>query len=82
MVASSLAIQVPLDAMRDGESGYVSDVSGPATVVTRLQELGLRIGEPVRMLRSGPPHLLQLGETRLCFRSEPTVNVVVGIHEG
>jgi Fe2+ transport system protein FeoA len=82
VVASLLAIQVPLDAMRDGESGYVSDISGPPAVVNRLQELGLRVGEHVEMLRSGPPHLLQLGETRLCFRSNPDVTVVVGIEEG
>jgi Fe2+ transport system protein FeoA len=82
VIASLLAVQVPLDAMRDGESGYVSELSGPPAVVNRLQELGLRVGERVRMLRSGPPHLLQLGETRLCFRSEPEVSVLVGIAEG
>ena len=68
--------------MREGESGYVSDISGPSAVVNRLHELGLRVGEPVKMLRSGPPHLLQLGETRLCFRTDPDVHVVVGIEEG
>jgi Fe2+ transport system protein FeoA len=68
--------------MQSGEWGYVADLFGPPAVINRLQELGLRVGERVRMLRNGPPHLLQLGETRLCFRSEPEVSVIVGINEG
>lgn len=73
-VAESL---LPLDYLAAGESGYVADVDGPAAAVTRLQELGLRVGQTLRMLRPGPPHLLQLGETRLCFRSDPDVLVLV-----
>ncbi|MBA3314451.1 MAG: FeoA domain-containing protein [Planctomycetota bacterium] len=81
MIAPTLAPLLPLDAMQSGESGYVADLDGPPAVVNRLQELGLRVGERIRMLRCGPPHLLQLGETRLCFRSEPGVSVIVGIYE-
>ncbi len=79
MIAPTLAPHVPLDAMQSGEWGYVSELLGPPAVVNRLQELGLRVGERIRMLRPGPPHLLQLGETRLCFRSEPEISVLVGI---
>lgn len=72
---------VPLDSLQAEESGTVVDLDGPAGAVNRLQELGLRIGERVRMLRPGPPHLLQLGETRLCLRTESDVLVLVGLSD-
>lgn len=69
---------VPLDLLREGEAGRVADLEGPAGAVNRLQELGLRIGQQVRMVRPGPPHLVQVGETRLCLRTAADVIVLVG----
>ena len=57
----------------------IADLDGPAAAVNRLLELGLRIGERVRMLRPGPPHLVQLGECRLALRPEADVVVLVGV---
>lgn len=72
-------IAVPLDLLRAGEAGRIADLDGPAAAVNRLEELGLRVGQAVRMLRPGPPHLVQLGETRLCLRPETGVSVLVGL---
>ncbi len=69
---------VPLEVMRAGEIGVVADLDGPESAINRLRELGLRVGEQVRMIRPGPPHLVQLGETRLCLRHESDVMVLVG----
>ena len=33
------------------------------------------------MLRPGPPHLIQLGETRLCLRAEVDVIVLIELLE-
>lgn len=79
MIAPVALPPVPLDALNANEAGVVLDLDGPAVAVNRLQELGLRIGERVRMVRPGPPHLLQLGETRLALRSDPDVLVLIGI---
>ena len=81
MIASLDRPLVPLDAMETDEVGFVADLDGPAAAVNRLQELGLRVGARVRMLRPGPPHLVQLGETRLCLRPESDVLVLVGLGE-
>ena len=80
MVAAALALPpVPLDLLQAGETGRIAGLDGPAAAVNRLAELGLREGQPVRMLRPGPPHLVQLGETRLCLRPEADVVVLVGV---
>ncbi len=78
MVAVALAPPtLPLDFLRAGETGRITGLDGPAAAVNRLAELGLREGQPVRMLRPGPPYLVQLGETRLCLRPEADVVVLV-----
>jgi ferrous iron transport protein A len=82
VVASSTLPVVPLDSLRVGESGVVVDLDGPAVAVSRLQELGLRVGQRLKMLRVGPPHLVDLGEARLCFRPESEVVVLVGVGPG
>jgi Fe2+ transport system protein FeoA len=78
LVAFSTLPLVPLDAMQVGEIGFVAEVDGPAVAVNRLQELGLRVGQRVRMVQPGPPHIVQFGETRLCLRPEPDVLVLIG----
>ena len=72
------ALLVPLDVLQAGEVGVIAELDGPDLAVNRLRELGLRVGEQVRMIRQGPPHLLQLGETRLCLRHDSDVMVLVG----
>jgi Fe2+ transport system protein FeoA len=79
LIAPVVLPPVPLDALNANEAGVVLDLDGPAVAVNRLQELGLRIGERVRMVCPGPPHLLQLGETRLALRSDPDVLVLIGV---
>ena len=70
---------VPLDSLRAGESGAVLSLDGPEYSLNHLREIGLRVGCPVRMLRPGPPHLLQIGDTRLCVRPESDVLVMIGL---
>ena len=81
MIASAPVQLVPLQSLRAGERGRIVDVQGAASAVNRLHELGLRVGEPLRMLRAGPPYLIQLGEVRLCLRPEADVVVLVGLGE-
>lgn len=72
---------VPLEALRSGESGLVADLDGPANSINRLRELGVQVGQRVKMLRPGPPHLVQLGECRLCLRPESDVIVLIGLNQ-
>lgn len=81
MIAPRLAQVVPLDLLQAGERGVIADLDGPVSAVNRLGELGLRIGESVRMLRPGPPHLVQIGDARLCLRPESDIVVLIGVGE-
>ena len=68
---------IPLDLLRTGEGGTVAEILGDAPAVHRLEELGLRIGAAVRVLREGPPALLALGSQRFCFRPDGGTTVLV-----
>lgn len=70
---------IPLEALQTGERGAVLSLHGPEDGVNRLREMGLRVGAPVRMLRPGPPHLLQIGDIRLCVRPAADVLVMIGL---
>lgn len=68
---------LPLDLLRTGETATVEDVHGEPGWVSRLAEMGLRVGCVVRMLRAGSPCMLQVGEGRLCLRCDQTACVLV-----
>ena len=70
---------IPLDLLRAGETGTVAEILGDDPAVHRLEELGLRIGAAVRVLRDGPPSLLALGSQRFCFRPDASATVLVAL---
>ena len=67
----------PLETLRSGEAGRVVGVDGQLDLVQRLQEIGLRIGATVRMLREGTPVLIAIDEQRLSFRPDARAMVLV-----
>ena len=68
---------LPLEYLRAGEWAEVADVSGEPGWVSRLAELGVRIGSRLRVLQSGSPCLLQVGESRLSLRNDWATQVLV-----
>lgn len=68
---------VPLELLKSGEHGRVCDVDGRPEFVHRLEEMGLRPGVTVRMLRPGSPCILDLNHQRLSFRAEQAASVLV-----
>lgn len=70
---------VPLDCLKAGEAGRISDIDGCADIVTRLAEIGLRNGATIRMVQPGRPCILALDDQRLSFRPEECTHVYVEI---
>lgn len=70
---------VPLAQLRPGESGRVLDLPGNSAVAARFAEMGLREGVSVRMIRSGQPCLVALGEQRLSFRGGDSDDILVEV---
>ncbi|QDT35793.1 FeoA family protein [Stratiformator vulcanicus] len=73
---------VPLDMLRSGEAGQVTEILGDVGSVNRIEEMGLRRGTIIRVLQSGSPLILAHGNHRLCFRPEPSTTVLVDLIPG
>ena len=68
---------LPLELLRPGEEAEVADVTGTPGWISRMAELGVRIGCRLRMLQGGCPCLFQVGGCRLCLRGEESMQILV-----
>lgn len=68
---------LPLELLQPGEWADVAEVMGEASWVSRLAELGLRVGSRLRLLQPGWPCLLQVGGCRLSLRGEGGTQILV-----
>lgn len=68
---------IPLEHVSSGCWVEVSDVNGSSPWLARLGELGVRGGTRLRVLQSGCPCLVQIGDCRLSLRLDDTMQVLV-----
>jgi Fe2+ transport system protein FeoA len=68
---------LPLNLLPPGSRALIGQLIGRAEDVHRLEELGLRVGEPVEMVQAGSPCIIKLGGSKLCFRDNETLGVLV-----
>jgi ferrous iron transport protein A len=68
---------MPLEFLNTGDWADVADVTGEPGWVSRLAELGVRIGCRLVVLQAGSPCLLQVGESRLSLRGERAMQILV-----
>jgi len=68
---------VPLELLNTGDWADIEDVSGEPGWVTRLAEMGVRIGSRLRVLQAGSPCLLQVGDSRLSLRGDWATQILV-----
>jgi ferrous iron transport protein A len=74
-----VSIVVPLEYLAVGEIGRIENVDGSTEMVTRLEEMGLRQGVDVQMVRPGSPCIIALNNHRISFRGEESAVVMVAI---
>ncbi len=70
---------VPLEMMSTGEQGRISALDGSPEFVVRLEEMGLREGVLVRMVRSGSPCILAVNDHRFSLRIDDCASVLVEV---
>lgn len=70
---------VPLELLKPGETGRVIDVGGDTPLVSRLGEMGLRLGSEVRMVQPGRPCIIAIANQRLSFRAEEAGLILVEV---
>lgn len=68
---------IPLEMLSPGQTGIVEEVIGLPQEVLRLEELGLRAGQPVEMIQAGRPCIVRLAGHKLCFRDGEALGVLV-----
>jgi ferrous iron transport protein A len=68
---------IPITQLRRGQVAEVSQVVGSPEQVRRLEELGLRSGARLEMIRGGSPCIVRIGGATLCFRPEELLHVIV-----
>lgn len=68
---------IPLTLLRPGQQARVDQVIGGGALVHRLQEMGLRGGVDVEMVRSGSPCIIRLDGHKLGVRSDELGGVLV-----
>jgi ferrous iron transport protein A len=66
-----------LSALRPGQVAEIGEVVGPLAHIRRLQELGLRAGALLQMIRCGSPCILRVDGSTLCFRDDNSLRVMV-----
>ncbi|MBI2805784.1 MAG: ferrous iron transport protein A [Planctomycetes bacterium] len=68
---------MPLEYLHAGQWADVAEVSGEPGWVSRLAEMGVRIGSRVRVVQGGSPCLLQIGDSRLSLRGDWAMQILV-----
>jgi Fe2+ transport system protein FeoA len=68
---------VPLTVLRCGQVAEVGALMGPCDQVRRLEELGLRTGARLEMIRCGAPCIIRIEGCTFCFRDDDKLRVMV-----
>jgi ferrous iron transport protein A len=68
---------IPVNQLGRGEVAEISHILGTPEQVRRLEELGLRSGVRVEIVRGGSPCIVRVAGTKLCFRHDELLRVLV-----
>jgi ferrous iron transport protein A len=68
---------ISLSALNPGQVAEIGEVVGPRAHIRRLQELGLRTGATLQMIRCGSPCILRVDGSTLCIRDDDSLRVVI-----
>ncbi len=68
---------IPIASLLPGQIAEVRHVVGRTEQIRRLEELGVRDGVMLEVVRAGTPCIVRVGGTKLCFRDGETCSVLV-----
>ena len=68
---------IPVTLLAAGQVAEILQLVGPPERIRRFEELGLRAGARIEIVRGGSPCIIRVGDSRLCFREDAQVQVLV-----
>jgi ferrous iron transport protein A len=68
---------LPISALVRGQVAEICQLVGPHELVRRLEELGLRTGARIEIVRGGSPCIIRVDGSTLCFRDDQQIRVLV-----
>ena len=71
---------VPIDLLRTGEVGRISEIDGDTQLAVRLAEMGLQPGAEVRMVRAGRPCIIAINNHRVSLRANELASILVVVN--
>ncbi len=77
MKSEKLANRILLSDLKAGSQARISAIEGDEAVRHRIEEMGLREGEFIRMLRSEAPQIIAIHGRRLCIRMNAYLQIWV-----
>jgi ferrous iron transport protein A len=72
---------VPLQFLDSGQRARIDQLLGRPDEIHRLEEMGMRVGRDIEMVRPGSPCIIKLDGTRLAFRNDDSFSVLVRVGE-
>ena len=70
---------IPLNLAMTGQTGRIADIDGQPEAVGRLNEIGVCVGTSMRVVRSGSPCIVAIGDQRLSFRGEQAASIYLTV---
>ena len=68
---------VPLTLLHSGQVGEIYQLLGAPEQVRRLEELGMRTGARLEMVRCGAPCIVRIDGSKFCFRNDDSLSILV-----
>jgi ferrous iron transport protein A len=68
---------IPIASLLPGQLAQIRQIVGRPEQVRRLEELGVRVGVVLEIVRGGTPCIVRVGPTKLCFRDGEMCSVLV-----
>lgn len=73
---------IPLSDLKLNQSARVVELDGDESCRHRVEEMGIRTGATIQMLRRDAPHIISVDGRRVSFRFNDCVQVWVKLLDG
>lgn len=71
---------IPFELLGESQCGQIVEIVGPSDWQQRLEELGLRAGKEIRLVRRGEPCIVGIDDQRISLRIQSDTMILVEIN--